>query len=248
MTPPASTAPAGASDVSRPPGAAEGRGARRRLDFPAATASTPHSGGAPEVFRAVDVPHMQPESATSAAAPAPHTPVPLPGAVATAPAAPVDALSAPAPAPAATAAQLVAPITTVHRRGVEGTHTLTVEITPEALGPVRISVELRDGNVELQLAGHSEAARDALRAALPELRRALEAAGVGSGSFQVSPEPGGGQPQNNQAQNNQPHNGGHPQNGHARPAWAGPEGRASDPEPAPTPVARTGGSSLDLQL
>jgi flagellar hook-length control protein FliK len=122
---------------------------------------------------------------------------------------------------------------------------LTVEITPDELGPVRISVELREGNVELQLAGHSEAARDALRAALPELRRALEAAGIGTGTFNVAPD-SQGQPQNG---NGQPQTSGNPQNGHARPAWAGLEGRAPHhPEPDPTPVAGSGGSSLDLQL
>ena len=160
----------------------------------------------------------------------------------------------PAPPPAATAAQLVAPIAAVRFRGPDGTHSLTVDITPDELGPVRIHVELRDGNVELRLAGHSEAARDALRAALPDLRRALEAAGVGTGSFQIAPDTSGqprdqqSQPQFGQPQHSQPQHSDNPQNGHARPAWAGPDGRAQhQPEPEPAPMARPVGS-LDLQL
>jgi flagellar hook-length control protein FliK len=136
---------------------------------------------------------------------------------------------------------------------------MTVDITPEELGPVRVHVELRDGNVELRLAGHSEAARDALRAALPDLRRALEAAGVGTGAFQISPDspPSQDRPNQNSAQQHllqsgggdaAPRDGGHPRDGHARPAWAGPEGRAPHLSDHAVP-ARTGpAGSLDLQL
>lgn len=187
--------------------------------------------------------------------------VPAGAPVITAPAAttaPTAAAQAPAPAPAPTAAQLVEPVAAVHRRGLDGTHTITVDITPDELGPVRVEVQLREGNVELRLSGHSEAARDALRAALPDLRRALEAAGVGTGSFQVSPDTAGGQQnasnnqgaqsQFGQSQFGQPQHSGNPQNGHARPAWAGADGRAPDqPEPEPTPAARPVGS-LDLAL
>jgi flagellar hook-length control protein FliK len=135
---------------------------------------------------------------------------------------------------------------------------MTVDITPDELGPVRVHVELREGNVELRLAGHTEAARDALRAALPELRRALEAAGVGTGSFQISPD---STPFQDRSQNpntgQQPQFGtgtdgrnpsGNPQNGHARPAWAGTDGRVPHQLEQPAPAVAGPAGSLDLAL
>jgi flagellar hook-length control protein FliK len=135
---------------------------------------------------------------------------------------------------------------------------MTVDITPDELGPVRVHVELREGNVELRLAGHTEAARDALRAALPELRRALEAAGVGTGSFQISPD---STPFQDRSQNpNTPQHpqfgtgtdgrnpSGNPQNGHARPAWAGTDGRVPHQLEQPAPAVAGPAGSLDLAL
>lgn len=109
-----------------------------------------------------------------------HTPsAPVPTTVPSAP-------SAPASSPVATAAQLLAPVLAVHRRGVDGTHVMTIEVSPEHLGPVRLEIELRQGRIELRLAGDTEIARDALIAALPELRKALDSAGVLTGSLQVA--------------------------------------------------------------
>ncbi len=188
--------------------------------------------GAPEksdgVTPAGATPGAAPTSATSAVGPA----------------AAASSATPATPTPPTMAAQLAAPITAVHQGGAEGTHVLSVDITPEELGPVRVELELRDGTVELRLAGQSEAARDALRAALPDLRRALEAAGIGTGSFSLGGDGGSPQP-----------GPGDPQNGHARPAWAGGDGRvphgttqntnAGAPTGTGTPAPA---GSLDLQL
>ncbi|GAA0609568.1 hypothetical protein GCM10009547_09580 [Sporichthya brevicatena] len=212
--------PAGGSDAQNP---------QPNPNFSGAGRPSPagEGRGAPEksdgVTPAGAAPAAAPTSATSAVAPA---------------AAPASAT----PAPPTLAAQLAAPITAVHQRGAEGTHVLSVDITPEELGPVRVELELRDGTVELRLAGQSEAARDALRAALPDLRRALEAAGIGTGSFSLGGDGGAPQP-----------GPGNPQNGHARPAWAGGDGRVPhDITPngdagSPTGAPASAGS-LDLQL
>jgi flagellar hook-length control protein FliK len=66
----------------------------------------------------------------------------------------------------------------VLRGGPDGAHTMTVVLTPEALGPVEVSVTLSQGTVELTLRGAHDHGRAALVDALPDLRRDLEAAGL----------------------------------------------------------------------
>lgn len=99
---------------------------------------------------------------------------------------PAHAAGPPAPGtPAGTAAQLANVVFSVQRRGLDGTRHLTVDITPEELGPVRLTVTMRAGEVHLLLGGSSELAREALRTALPELRKVLEAAGLVAGALDV---------------------------------------------------------------
>ncbi|MGQ0632756.1 MAG: NlpC/P60 family protein [Sporichthyaceae bacterium] len=163
----------------------------------------------PEVAAAVRASSVDANSAitatTAATTPTDGLALPMPGAGTA-----TGSSSAPAqtPAPAATAAQLANPLFTLHRAGVDGTHRMSVELQPDSLGPVRIEVELSGGQIDLRLAGGSEAARDALRAALPDLRRALESAGITVGATQVdTADAGAGQ-----------HSGDHP-----RPEWVGQE-------------------------
>jgi len=66
----------------------------------------------------------------------------------------------------------------VLRGGPDGTHTMTVVLTPESLGPVEVSVTVSQGTVDLTLRGAHEHGRAALVDALPDLRRDLEAAGL----------------------------------------------------------------------
>jgi flagellar hook-length control protein FliK len=93
------------------------------------------------------------------------TPVPTPEPAATA---------APAPPVSGQVAQQVA----VLRNGPDGTHTMTVVLTPETLGPVEVQVTLTQGTVDLALKSATDAGRAALLEALPDLRRDLASAGL----------------------------------------------------------------------
>ncbi len=59
----------------------------------------------------------------------------------------------------------------------DGVHRITMKLQPEALGEVRVTLTLRDGEVHVRLAAGDEARR-ALIEGTPELRRVLEAAGA----------------------------------------------------------------------
>ncbi|HEX5741593.1 MAG TPA: flagellar hook-length control protein FliK [Pilimelia sp.] len=56
-------------------------------------------------------------------------------------------------------------------------HRLTVHLHPADLGPVSVVAEIRDGAIHVQLAGATDAGRESLRAALPDLRRELTDSG-----------------------------------------------------------------------
>jgi flagellar hook-length control protein FliK len=66
----------------------------------------------------------------------------------------------------------------VLRGGPDGSHTMTVVLTPESLGPVEVSVTVSRGAIELTLRGAHEHGHAALLDAVPDLRRDLEAAGL----------------------------------------------------------------------
>ncbi|WP_030177113.1 flagellar hook-length control protein FliK [Spirillospora albida] len=114
-----------------------------------------------------------------AAAPAPATPV----TEVHAPDAPAPA-SRPAPPPATQVAMQILPL----REGPDGVHRLTVHLNPVDLGPVSVVAEVRDGTVHLQLSGMEDGAHDALRAALPELRKELEDGGFSSCTLDLTRE------------------------------------------------------------
>jgi flagellar hook-length control protein FliK len=78
------------------------------------------------------------------------------------------------------------------RLEADGIHRLTVHLHPADLGPVSLVAEIRDGTVAMQLAGSTEAARDALRAALPDLRRELTDSGFRDCQLDLRQD--GGQP------------------------------------------------------
>jgi flagellar hook-length control protein FliK len=111
----------------------------------------------------VPAPAPAPTAAPTAAAPAPAVPAATP--VAAAPA---------APPVAGQVAQHVA----VLRSAPDGTHTMTLVLTPETLGPVEVQVTLSQGSVDLALKSATEAGRVALLDALPDLRRDLASAGL----------------------------------------------------------------------
>jgi flagellar hook-length control protein FliK len=68
---------------------------------------------------------------------------------------------------------------------------MTLVLTPDALGPVEVSVTVTDGTVDLVLRGAHEHGRAALLDALPDLRRDLEGAGLTTSRMSVDRETGG---------------------------------------------------------
>lgn len=101
-----------------------------------------------------------PVAAAPTAAPVVESPAPLP------PAAP--------PAPAVQVATGLAPLL----EGPDGAYTMSLQLYPEELGSVQVEVSLRGGEISLALHAPDEAAREVLRAALPELRTHLESTGL----------------------------------------------------------------------
>ena len=101
------------------------------------------------------------------------------------PAAPAAATAATTRPEATTGAAVAHPVSSQIARSVavlrgapDGSHTMTVVLTPDSLGPVEVSVTVHKGAVELTLRGAHEHGRAALLDAVPDLRRDLEAAGL----------------------------------------------------------------------
>ena len=93
----------------------------------------------------------------------------------TAPSAPAPAASAPAPAAPSLPAQLAPPLLAL-ARAPQGTHELTLTVTPEDLGPVTVRAHISAEGIRVELAAPSDAGRDAIRLILNDLRRDLAAA------------------------------------------------------------------------
>jgi flagellar hook-length control protein FliK len=120
-------------------------------------------------------------------------------------AAPAEPSGSAAPAtPAAHATQLAERLVPL-RKGPDGLHRLTIHLNPVDLGPISVTAEIRGGDIHVHLAGATDAAREALRAALPELRKELQGSGFGSSSLDVSRDaPGQDGAQGRQAREHQP--------------------------------------------
>ncbi|MCW4385730.1 flagellar hook-length control protein FliK [Salinibacterium sp. SYSU T00001] len=113
---------------------------------------------------------------------------------ATASAAPTPA-PAPAPVPQGFAAQLTRPIAQLRTAG-SGEHIITVNVTPENLGPVTVRAHIGADGMRIELHSASDAGRDALKAILGDLRRDLASLGVHTPSLTA----GGGQQGHAQSQ------------------------------------------------
>lgn len=59
-----------------------------------------------------------------------------------------------------------------------GTHVMTLRLEPEHFGPLRVVAHIGAEGVRIELLGSTEAARDALRQALPDLKRDLVGVGL----------------------------------------------------------------------
>lgn len=107
--------------------------------------------------------------------------VPVAAVAAPAPAAPTapapPAAPVPAPADVPLAEQLGARLTSLRGLG-EGRHVLSLTVTPETFGPVRVVAHIAPDAVRIELVGATDQAREALRGALGDLRRDLAAAGL----------------------------------------------------------------------
>jgi flagellar hook-length control protein FliK len=169
------------------------------------------------------------ESKISAVAAAPSAP--------SAPVAPVAATASSAtPAAPGTPAQQVATHIVPLRLDADGIHRLTVHLHPADLGPVSLVAEIRDGTVAMQLTGSTEAGREALRAALPDLRRELTESGFRDCQLDLRQD--GGQPDQQLRQ---------PMGRNARADRAGADPAAATPEPTTrTGVRDTAARRLDV--
>ncbi|TAM68383.1 MAG: hypothetical protein EPN48_10220 [Microbacteriaceae bacterium] len=112
-----------------------------------------------------------------------------------------------APAPPTVATQLLQPVFTLARAG-NGTHTVTVNVIPDNLGPVTVRAHVDGSAMHIELFSASDGGRDALKQLMPDLRRDLVSAGI-TANLDLSSQ---GQP-----------------NTHAGPSW---QGRTVTPEQA----------------
>ena len=87
-----------------------------------------------------------------------------------------------APAPAQNtpfAGQLARPIFTL-ATAAPGSHTMTISVTPDTLGPVTVRAHVSPDGIRVELFAPTDLGRDAIRAILPDLRKDLAGAGVGA--------------------------------------------------------------------
>lgn len=128
--------------------------------------------------------------------------------------------------------QLVGPITAL-AAGPHGERTLSVNIAPEALGPVTVRAHLGHEGMRVELSAPTEAGREALRAMLPELRRDLAATGAGTVTVGTATDTGTGA--GTFSGGGQASMGNDHRFGGAPMASAGP-GRQQDEDPTPNPA------------
>jgi flagellar hook-length control protein FliK len=145
----------------------------------------------------------------------------------------------------------------VLRHAPDGSQTMTVVLTPDALGEVTVQVTITDGTLDLTLRGGSEHGRHALADALPELRRELEGAGLSFSRLAVDPDaPRDGGPGSRTAEQqlfgDLRGNGGQQQGqgSHRSRAWASPDTfPGTFPGEGPVPALRPSASSgVDIRV
>ena len=119
-------------------------------------------------------PSATPSATTPAPDPQPVAPVATP--VATPSATPPAAAPAEGARPAPVVSQVLPEVTRLVSRG-DGMHRLTMRLQPEGLGEVRVTLTVRDGQVDVRLTAGDDARRALIEGA-PELRRVLEMTGA----------------------------------------------------------------------
>jgi flagellar hook-length control protein FliK len=138
---------------------------------------------------AAEAPVAGTEPARAAAAPADDpAPAPAPTAPAAAPAAlqvgtvqhrVASAAATPAPLSDQLATKIGEQLPALRSAGA-GQHVLTLHVDPEHFGPVKVVAHISADAVRVELVGATDAARDALKQSLPDLRRDLAATGLSS--------------------------------------------------------------------
>ncbi|MGY1723145.1 flagellar hook-length control protein FliK [Blastococcus sp. SYSU DS0533] len=174
----------------------------------------------------------------------------------------VTGAPAPAPAPlpatgAATGTGAATPVSAQVSRQVAllsdagtGSHTMTLVLTPENLGPVQLQVTVAEGVLDLTLRGAHELGRAALLEALPELRRDLEAAGLSPSRVEVDADAGGSWLSRHAAEQQARQDTGS-RGGSHEPAggWSRPGGRPADSgEGRAAPQNRSTSSGVDVRV
>ncbi|WP_026551955.1 flagellar hook-length control protein FliK [Arthrobacter sp. H20] len=124
----------------------------------------------------------QPDQAAGNPAAQPVTVQPTPPSQTATPATP--ALPAPAAQPVPLATQLYKPVFSL-TAAAPGEHLITVRVAPDEFGPVTVRAVVTAEGMRVELFAPTDAAREALRGILPELRRDLAAPGMTS-SLDVS--------------------------------------------------------------
>ena len=89
-----------------------------------------------------------------------------------------------APAAAPLQAQILAGLDPILRRG-DGLHQIELQLAPAHLGKVRITLELRGGEVSVMMHAADGAARDLLKSNVDDLRSQLTQMGLSAGSVDV---------------------------------------------------------------
>lgn len=144
---------------------------------PAATTTpAPTTTSATTATAQTSTPDSMPTVAPLGSAPLTATPTAVPAA-ASAP--------APAPVPQDFSTQLAKPIAAL-RGAAGGEHVLTVNVTPENLGPVTVRAHIGADGMRIELISPSEAGREALKAILGDLRRDLAGLGITTGPLTAS--------------------------------------------------------------
>lgn len=138
-----------------------------------------HVGRADDAATAIPHTDVPAPSTAPTAAPATTLPAATSAVAQVAPSTPMTPATPAGPttaAPPPVTAQVIPEVTRLVSQG-NGTHRLTMTLRPEALGEVRVTLTVRDGEVQVRFAAGDEAQR-ALAEGAPELRRVLELAGA----------------------------------------------------------------------
>lgn len=100
------------------------------------------------------------------------------------------ASSAPSQIPAALQPQLAKPLFSL-AEAPHGQHIMTLEVSPEDIGPLTVRAHIDAAGVRIELFAPGDAGREAIRGILPELRKELADSGFGA-SLDVSERSGPG--------------------------------------------------------